>query len=126
VHRFTIEPVAGEPGVYRAEVDCSSGTYIRSLAADLGRALGGGAHLRRLRRTAVGSFDEAAARPLERVELLPPAAALRDHPSVTVADDVAGDVRHGRVLPLDVVGPDDGPVPAWAVLDAAGELLAVY
>ena len=45
-----------DPLVVRAEVECSSGTYVRTLAADLGHALGGGAHLRDLRRTAIGSF----------------------------------------------------------------------
>jgi tRNA pseudouridine55 synthase len=130
VHRFTVTPVDGEPGVYRAEVDCSSGTYVRSLAADLGRALGGGAHLRRLRRTAVGSFDEGSARPLEGIELLAPAQALRDYPSVTVPAEVAAAVRHGKVLDLDVVGPPSSgvavPPPLWAVLDVDGALLAVY
>ena len=55
VHRFDVEPT-DDPLVYRIEVECSTGTYIRSLAADLGIALGGGAHLRNLRRTAIGSF----------------------------------------------------------------------
>src|SRR6476659_6449748 len=56
VRRFDVEPT-DDPLVYRIEVDCSTGTYVRTLAADLGRALGGGAHLRGLRRTAVGSFN---------------------------------------------------------------------
>src|SRR4029079_15770841 len=47
-----------DPPVLRARVHCSAGTYIRTLADDLGRLLGGGAHLRNLRRTAVGSFTE--------------------------------------------------------------------
>jgi tRNA pseudouridine55 synthase len=47
------------PGVVSIEVDCGSGTYIRSLADDLGRLVGGGAHLRNLRRTRVGSFGVA-------------------------------------------------------------------
>lgn len=124
VHRFDVEPVDGEPLVYRASVECSSGTYVRSLAADLGRALGGGAHLRRLRRTAIGSFTEAEARPLDDLLVLPAATAMRDHPSVTVPSDVAIDVSHGRVLPRDRIGVDgDGP---WAVVDEQGELLAVY
>jgi tRNA pseudouridine55 synthase len=129
VHRFDVVPVAGEPGVYRAEVDCSSGTYVRTLAADLGHALGGGAHLRRLRRTAVGSFDLGTAVPLDRLDvdaLLPPREALRDHPSVTIAGDVRDDVRHGRVLPLDAVGPPAAADGVWAVLDEDGTLLAVY
>jgi hypothetical protein len=52
--------------------------------------------------------------------------ALRDLPSVVVAGDVAPLVRHGRVLPLDVIAPAGGPAPAWAVLDEGGDLLAVY
>src|SRR5207302_6379473 len=53
------------PGVLRIDITCSAGTYVRVLAADLGRALGGGAHLRRLRRTAVGEFLLDEARPVE-------------------------------------------------------------
>ena len=59
VYRFDTEPDPARPGVYRAEVVCSSGTYIRVLAHDLGRALGGGAHVANLRRTRIGSFGEA-------------------------------------------------------------------
>lgn len=126
VHAFTVgEPQA--PGCYPIEVECSSGTYIRVLAADVGTALGGGAHLRDLRRTAIGSFtvDEAVALESLTVDgLLTPAAALRDQASVTVDETVAADVAHGKVLPAEVLGVSgDGP---WAVLDGAGALLAVY
>jgi tRNA pseudouridine55 synthase len=126
VHAFTVgEPLA--PGCYPIEVECSSGTYIRSLAADVGTALGGGAHLRDLRRTAIGSFTVDEAVPLESLtvdHLLAPAAALRDQATVTVDDAVAADVAHGKVLPAEVLGvTGEGP---WAVLDAAGALLAVY
>lgn len=126
VHRFEVAP-ADEPGVYRAEVTCSSGTYVRVLAADLGIVLGGGAHLRQLRRTRVGSFGEADARPLDRLDrahLLPPAEALRDLEAVRVAPEVATAVARG--LPVDRVplgATGDGP---WALLDADGALLAVY
>ena len=60
VYRFDIAPPA-DPLVYTAAVHCSKGTYIRTLADDLGRLCGGGAHLRGLRRVGVGSFtaDEA-------------------------------------------------------------------
>jgi tRNA pseudouridine55 synthase len=123
VHRFEVHE-GRAPAVLRIEVECSSGTYVRSLAADLGAALGGGAHLRDLRRTAIGSFTEADARPLEQVEVLPAAAALRDHSGVTVDDDVATAVGHGKVLPREVLGVSgDGP---WAVHDGGGMLLAVY
>ena len=108
------------PGVLSIEVECSSGTYIRSLAAELGRLLGGGAHLRNLRRTAVGSFtlDEAATP--DTCELLPVAAAVRSLAPVVVGDDVAALVANGRVLEAWA-----GPGP-WAVFDDGGNLLAVY
>jgi tRNA pseudouridine55 synthase len=119
------EPVA--PGVYPVAVSCSSGTYVRSLAADLGAALGGGAHLRALRRLAVGPFTIDEARALESLtpeSLLPPAEALRGRPAVVVDGEVAALVAHGRVLEAAVLGVSgDGP---WPVLDAAGRLLAVY
>jgi tRNA pseudouridine55 synthase len=112
-------------GVFGVAVECSSGTYVRSLAADVGEALGGVAHLRALRRTAVGPFTEDRARPVEEVELLPPAAAVGQLPAVAVDEEVAALVRTGRRL--DRAGPTpfpgDGP---WAVLDADGSLLAVY
>lgn len=126
VHRFEVgEPLAA--GCYPIEVECSSGTYIRSLVADVGAALGGGAHLRDLRRTAIGSFALADAVPVEALSpegLLAPAEALRDLPAVTVADDVAALVRNGRVLPRATVGT--GGVGPWAVVDLSGTLLAVY
>ena len=128
VARFDIgEPTA--PLVFPIEVECSSGTYVRSLAADLGTALGGGAHLRALRRTRVGPFDVAEAAPLEHLSahgLLPPVEALRGQARVQVDTARALDVGHGKVLPRSALGlgPDDaGP---WAVLDDAGVLLAVY
>jgi tRNA pseudouridine55 synthase len=117
VHRFVTEPT-DDPLVYRVEVDCSSGTYVRALAADLGRALGGGAHLRALRRTAIGPFTEARATPLDAIELLPPSEAVGHLPRL--------DVDRDRVAVGGVVSGDaaDGDGP-WAVLDG-DELLAVY
>lgn len=123
VHRYEVEPT-DDPLAYRVEVECSSGTYIRSLAADLGAALGGGAHLRDLRRTRIGSFAEPDAHPVDEVELLTPAEGLRDYPQVTVGDDLAALIANGRVLTPDDLGVSgDGP---WAVVDEGGRLLAVY
>lgn len=124
VHRLDVEPTA-EPGVYRLGVECSSGTYVRSLAADLGRALGGGAHLRALRRTAIGGFGLDEAHPLDGLgpdAVLSPAEALRDYEAVAVGPAEAAAVGHGKALAgLATAGP--GP---WAVVDAAGALLGVY
>jgi tRNA pseudouridine55 synthase len=117
VHRFDVSPTA-DALVFRVEVSCSSGTYVRSLAADLGTALGGGAHLRALRRTAIGPFTEALAHPLEAPELLPPRFAVDHLERLDVPRDR---VAVGGVVPGDAtVG--DGP---WAVI-ADDELLAVY
>jgi tRNA pseudouridine55 synthase len=120
VRRFDLDETA-DPLVYRAEVECSAGTYVRSLAADLGHLVGGGAHLRDLRRTAVGSFTVAEARGLDDLVVLAPREAVRDYPQVIVDAETAAFVAHGRVLPPFAEGA--GP---WAVVDAEGALLAVY
>ena len=119
VFGFDVEP-CDEPGVLRIAVACSSGTYVRSLAAELGRLLGGGAHLRNLRRTAVGRFDVSAAAPPDECELLPVAAAVETLDAVVVDAGTAAKVVNGRVLRR---WGGDGP---WAIFDVGGELLAVY
>jgi len=124
IARFDLE-VTDEPGVLRATVDCSTGTYIRSLADDLGRLLGGGAHLRNLRRTRVGRFTLDQAQPPHEATLLPIETAVAHLPAVTVNGSVAELIANGRVLP---VWSGQGP---WAVfasdVDGAGDgLLAIY
>jgi tRNA pseudouridine55 synthase len=125
VTRFDVTPTA-DPLVYAVTVDCSSGTYIRTLAADLGATLGGGAHLRNLRRTAVGPFDLGAAVPLDAVapeRLLTPAAALPHLGSVPVTEAEAADLRLGR-RPVPAAPLPEGPAP-WRALDPAGDLVAI-
>lgn len=124
VHRFELDEVEGESGVLRAEVECSSGTYVRTLAADLGHLLGGGAHLRNLRRTAIGSFTLAEATTIEAAAPVSMVEALRDLVAVHVDVDTATVVRNGRVLDLErfVVAGE----PPWPVIGPDGELLAVY
>jgi tRNA pseudouridine55 synthase len=126
IEKLLMEPTP-DPLVYLLHVECSAGTYVRSLAADIGAALGGGAHLRNLRRTRSGSFGIGETVPLEAVTvagLLSPAEALRHLPSVSVDGDVLAAVGHGKVLaPADLGVEGAGP---WRVLDADGALLAVY
>ena len=125
VERFDLEPT-GDPMVWNATVVCSSGTYVRVLAADLGAALGGGAHLSALRRTAVGPFVEAESADMESAELLPPSAITRVMGEVRATAEVEALVANGSVLErsrFDLPDDDDGP---WAVLGAGGDLLAVY
>jgi tRNA pseudouridine55 synthase len=129
VYALHLEPTA-EASVWRMEATCSSGTYVRVLAADLGTALGGGAHLRDLRRTSIGSFSADRAWTLERLAATPsaaviePAAALADYPAVSVDEDMAALIANGRKLPTSELDLDgDGPC---AVLAPDGRLLAVY
>jgi tRNA pseudouridine55 synthase len=126
VWAFDLEESA-EPGVLRASVRCSSGTYVRVLADDLGRALGGGAHLRNLRRLAVGPFSAERAVPVAEIspDELQPAAELVAHlPRVVVPDERAGEVAHGAVLGAGALG--DPQEERCAVFSGAGTLLAIY
>jgi len=122
VARFDIEP-GSQPGVLAIDVECSPGTYIRSLADDLGRLLGGGAHLRNLRRVAVGAFTIDNAGPPDTAPLQPVETAVADLARVDVSAADAALVAQGRVLDATSHGfVGEGP---WAVFGPAG-LLAVY
>jgi tRNA pseudouridine55 synthase len=123
VYRFDTEPT-DDPLVYRCVVECSSGTYVRVLAADLGAALGGGGHLRALRRTSVGAFRLTDARPLGEIEVLDMVEAVRGFPIVAVDDEVAAAVRVGTVLDASTLGVSG--VGPWPVTSPSGELLAIY
>jgi tRNA pseudouridine55 synthase len=125
VHAFDVEPT-DDATVYRCTVHCSSGTYVRTLADDLGRLLGGGAHLRALRRTAIGSFtvDHAVALDaLDRTALLDPVTAMRDYSTVHVDANVAVQIGHGVMLDRDAQWTGEGP---WVIVGPNGELLAMY
>jgi tRNA pseudouridine55 synthase len=131
VDRFEVE--AFEDGPYPAAdvfVECGSGTYVRSLAADLGVALGGCAHLASLRRLSVGSFTLDEASSMEHVVaepdalVLPLASAMRDLERVVVDDERTRAARHGIAFPGGTLG-EQGSGP-YALVDAAGELVAVY
>jgi tRNA pseudouridine55 synthase len=107
-------------------VRCSSGTYIRSIARDLGARLQTGGHLTALRRTAVGPFVLSTARTLEQLAeemaLVPITDAARTaFPSYELDDAQAVDVSFGRKLALDL--GRSGPV---AMFDPDGEFLALY
>jgi tRNA pseudouridine55 synthase len=131
IDRIEIESfTAGEFPRAQVLVECGSGTYIRSLAADLGEALGGCAHLAWLRRLRVGPFPVEEARTLEEIAerpekvLLPMAEAVRHLARVQVDGETARAVAHGAVFPVTALGNDDpGPL---AVVGPDGQLLALY
>lgn len=119
----------GPPGPTRdldVSVRCSSGTYVRAIARDLGAALGVGGHLTRLRRTAVGRFGLDQAHSLESLsERLVMVSMTHAARATFAAYDLdprqAADVRVGRLLELDL----DLPEPV-AVFAPDGEFLALY
>jgi tRNA pseudouridine55 synthase len=99
----------------------SSGTYVRVLAADLGAALGCGAHLIALRRTAIGPFSvEDAVTPDPPGRPLPLERAVEHLPRVALLEDEARVARHGSILgPAGIQGP-------YAVVDPGGSLIGIY
>ena len=113
------------------DVFCSSGTYVRSLANDLGTALGCGAHLVGLRRTKSGRFTLRDAVPLRRLQesftagnwykyLIPAAEALGDWPSVELDADQVELIRHGHRVPASLDADD------WARgISEQGDLVAL-
>jgi tRNA pseudouridine55 synthase len=121
----SIDLIAFAPPNLTIDVRCSSGTYIRSLAHDLGAKLGCGAHLSALTRTAVGRFELAQAVSIETLEqaaavgslvdwLRPIDLALTELASVTLSESDAARVRHGMA------------VPATGITTYTGSLVRVY
>jgi tRNA pseudouridine55 synthase len=123
----------GERPLATVEVVCSGGTYVRSLAADLGRAAGTLAHLASLRRTAVGRFAEAAAHRLEDLAgegrlaaaVVDPAAAMDPAAVRALTPTEASALATGRTLdptgrgdPVAAVGPDGRTIAV--IPDSAG------
>lgn len=112
IHRLDL--IGWEPPCLTVEVACSPGTYIRSLAHDLGERLGCGAHMDALTRLASGDFRLEEAVPLaaltnERLPalLLPPDAALRRYPALRLDQEAARAVRSGQAV---AAPPQDLPL----------------
>ena len=138
---YSIDLLDFEPPFVTLDAHCSAGTYIRSLAHDLGKRLGCGAHLAALARTAAGNFTLEQAMSLEALAaavadgswlalLHPIDAGLAELPALVLDDDEAARARHGRALPARPVEGDlvrvydsTGRIVGLMRLDAArGEL----
>ena len=119
VHEFEVGPT-DDPLVLSARVRCGGGTYIRSLGADLGLALGGGAHIRSLRRHTTGPYSLDESCTVDEPVLLPVREAVRALPTHVLDAAGVGDVLYGRVREA---WDGDGP---WAALTPEGELIAVF
>ena len=109
ISEFEIASFENERATFRARV--ASGTYMRSVAHDLGNALGCGGHLESLRRTSVAEFSVADAHTLEQVEkewaagkgddiCVHPRKLMPNMPSVTATDEIAAQIRSGRAVNL--------------------------
>jgi tRNA pseudouridine55 synthase len=116
---------------------CSTGTYIRTLADDLGRALGGRAHLTALRRLRNGAIDVRDAHSIDEIVLashkdridglvLDAGSVLESFPEIRVDDSVAFQVRNGRSLPFQLAPHDIGPDELLRIGDRDGKLIAMY
>jgi tRNA pseudouridine55 synthase len=120
ISRFDVLDERREAGFVDLDVDveCSSGTYVRALARDLGAGLGVGGHLTALRRTSIGGFAVMDAVSLDAVDvaaLRPPAAiAAQLFPTATLDGAQALDLAHGKRIPLSVA---DAPVVAAVTAD---------
>ncbi len=120
------------------DVVCSTGTYVRTLADDLARALGGRAHLTKLRRVRNGTLDVADAVTIDQIEaavadetiaalVIDPAAALADIPGIEVEASYIAGIRNGVAIPAaTLMGDVDVSDPGLVRLLADGALLGVY
>ena len=112
---------------FEAIIDCSSGTYIRALARDLGSSLGVGGHLTALRRTKIGSYEISQAQSLdgltaEALAILPiEQAAKQQFQTRELSDQEVIDIRHGKRLPV----VSESELQPTAALDQNGELIAM-
>jgi tRNA pseudouridine55 synthase len=129
---YELKLLEWDPPDLSLSIACSTGTYIRSLAHDLGEALGVGGYLRALVRTAVGPFRLESSYSLDTLRgwaaagrfeeaLLPPQAALYRLPPVKLTAEEVWAVRHGQSVSL----PDAPLAPEVQAWDEEGELVGV-
>jgi len=138
IHRLTL--LAYRPPVGVLDVECSPGTYVRSLARDLGERLGCGAHLSRLVRRASGRFTLGEAVDLPTLQdsltqgygpalLYAPDEALLDYPAAILGQDSVARLRQGQMLPdlASHPSPNRGGEGGWMcrAYDFDGELIAI-
>ncbi|MEA4908061.1 MAG: tRNA pseudouridine(55) synthase TruB [Anaerolineaceae bacterium] len=131
IHVYSLELLEWAPPEAVIDVYCSSGTYVRSLAHDLGKELGCGAHLVGLRRTKSGRFTLRDAVPLRKLReafdngtwyqfLIPAAEALTDWPAIELDQGMVEAIRHGHRIPGD---PELGQMARG--ISEQGELVAL-
>ncbi|HUJ20623.1 MAG TPA: tRNA pseudouridine(55) synthase TruB [Bryobacteraceae bacterium] len=135
VHVYELRLLEIEQTEARIWVHCSAGTYVRSIAHELGQAMGCGAHLSALRRVRSGDFSAEQAHTISELEalategrlpevLIPASALLPEFPAVVIDTTTAGQVRQGRDFPVSPFRIEPGTRYVKA-LSMEGELLAI-
>src|SRR5258708_9013971 len=130
IRQFEISKLEDSPAHFAAQV--ASGTYLRSIAHEMGQLAGGGAHLESLRRTSVAEFEIKDTHTLADLEqaagggevenvLVHPGALLPLLPSVTATEEVAAKIRHGMAVNL----PDFSRAPEVKVFSGPRDLIAI-
>jgi tRNA pseudouridine55 synthase len=135
VEVYSLEVLGVEADHFRLRIRCSAGTYVRSLAHDIGHLLGPGGHVTELRRTAVGEFDLSMAHTFEGLAnlraqggleeaLVDPARVLPEMPAQRVDAAAATRILHGR--DFQVLAFPSGPgAPRVKAIGPDGRLLAI-
>jgi tRNA pseudouridine55 synthase len=132
IHRLAIRRY--DYPVLELNIECGSGTYVRSLGRDLAAAMGTGAVMSALERTAIGGFRVEEALPLDDAtadavnqHLQPALTAVANLPRVSLSDVQLVELRHGRPIAknasADFLGGDD--TFEYAAVNATGELVAI-
>jgi len=121
VSRFEVGATE-DPLIWRATVTCSAGTYIRTLGADLGSALGGGAHIRNLRRIRSGHYSIEETGTIDESPLLPVVELTRGMDPIALDQAEVSLAQNGGRLKINRM-QGDGP---WALVDADRNLVAVH
>jgi len=132
IYKLILSPEAGQSLSF--SVTCSKGTYIRTLAADIGEALGTKAHLTKLRRTQFGRFLVHESWPLEKIEqsvipteipFISMADATKDYRTFTLNDQANASIRLGRQEPLQELPFEEKECEIARILDDKADLVAI-
>ena len=131
VQVFSLRISLFEPPEFELEIECGSGTYVRSIGRDMGQRLGCGAVMSSLRRTAIGRFEVADAVPLDSVNsaslhdlLLKPEAAVAELPQRKLDPEEVVRIRQGRPIPWGFI-PDADCHGEVTLVDSAGKLIGI-
>ena len=124
IHELSIAD-GPQSNVFTLKVKCGSGTYIRSLVADIANKAGSMGHVGTLRRTAIGSHNEIEAAQLEKAVIIKLTEGLKDYEMIQVNDTMRDRIKVGAVLRTEELSPTKVHGP-WAIVDSEQNLLAMY